>query len=253
MIKFFRSIRSKSISQSRFGKYLLYALGEIILVVIGILIALQINNWNEGKIERKTEKEYLENMLEDLRSDMQKYEAFEKGNQIIFQLPDSIFTNITFNGGAGKEAELAFWSRRITMDWVTIEPVTRTFEQMKSSGHLRLIRNKDVSNQISTYYSTLTQFDSYQEAGMLWAEDYVDFMGKIFNAEVLRSIVQTRKQPPEGTKAMISNDSSTVNGFLNSLQYFNGALILGQEVINEKKSQAKNLVDLISKTYLLND
>ena len=55
MIKFFRSIRRQLLSQNRFNKYLIYAIGEIVLVVVGILIALSINNWNEGekKIKRK--------------------------------------------------------------------------------------------------------------------------------------------------------------------------------------------------------
>jgi len=50
MIKFFRKIRQKTLTESKFGKYLLYALGEIILVVIGILIALSINNRNEAML-----------------------------------------------------------------------------------------------------------------------------------------------------------------------------------------------------------
>ncbi|MBT8306228.1 MAG: hypothetical protein KJN85_04770, partial [Maribacter sp.] len=49
MIKFFRKIRQQLLIENRTGKYLLYAIGEIVLVVIGILIALQINNWNEEK------------------------------------------------------------------------------------------------------------------------------------------------------------------------------------------------------------
>mgnify|MGYP001591841413 CR=1 FL=1 len=49
MIKFFRRIRQGLLSENKFSKYLLYAIGEIILVVIGILIALQINNWNEKR------------------------------------------------------------------------------------------------------------------------------------------------------------------------------------------------------------
>ena len=57
MIKFFRKIRQRLVAESKFSKYLLYAIGEIILVVIGILIALQINNWNENrKLENSKEK-----------------------------------------------------------------------------------------------------------------------------------------------------------------------------------------------------
>lgn len=68
MIKFFRRIRQKLIAENRFTKYLLYALGEIILVVIGILIALQINNWNEFKKERKQERKVLTELLSSLES-----------------------------------------------------------------------------------------------------------------------------------------------------------------------------------------
>ena len=66
MIKFFRKIRHQLLSENRFSKYLLYAIGEIILVVIGILIALQINNWNEN---RKT-NEKIRNSLLALKSDL---------------------------------------------------------------------------------------------------------------------------------------------------------------------------------------
>ncbi len=69
MIKFFRHIRQNLIMENKTGKYLKYAIGEIILVVIGILIALQINNWNE--IRKNDEKEALliKNIIEDLSSD----------------------------------------------------------------------------------------------------------------------------------------------------------------------------------------
>lgn len=56
MIKFFRRIRQKLVTENKFNKYLIYAIGEIILVVIGILIALQINNNNEAKKNEKNIK-----------------------------------------------------------------------------------------------------------------------------------------------------------------------------------------------------
>lgn len=77
MIKFFRTIRKKLLNQNRFNKYMLYAIGEIILVVIGILIALQINDWNDQKkkqaLELKILKEINTNLgfdLEEIRSDI---------------------------------------------------------------------------------------------------------------------------------------------------------------------------------------
>ena len=68
MIKFFRKIRQKLLTENKFTKYLIYAIGEIVLVVIGILIALQINNWNETRQIKKVEQEILYVLLEDLNS-----------------------------------------------------------------------------------------------------------------------------------------------------------------------------------------
>ena len=70
MIKFFRKIRQKLLSENRFNKYLLYAFGEIILVVIGILIALQINNWNESKQNHKKVDKLLAKIQKDIESDI---------------------------------------------------------------------------------------------------------------------------------------------------------------------------------------
>ena len=66
MIKFFRKIRRQLIGEHRFSKYLLYAVGEIVLVVVGILIALQLDNWNENSKNATKEKEYLYGLKEDL-------------------------------------------------------------------------------------------------------------------------------------------------------------------------------------------
>lgn len=89
MLKFFRRIRWKLLSKDeqtevlpekaakrpgRLRKYLLYAVGEILLVVIGILIALQINNWNETQKKQETIKVYLENYVKDLQDDKERME-----------------------------------------------------------------------------------------------------------------------------------------------------------------------------------
>ena len=72
MIKFFRSIRKDLMEKNKTGKYLKYAIGEIVLVVIGILIALSINNWNEKRKERALEKNLLENLVENLEQNTER-------------------------------------------------------------------------------------------------------------------------------------------------------------------------------------
>ena len=69
MIKFFRKIRQHLLRDNKMGDYLKYAVGEIVLVVIGILIALSINNWNESRKNDLKQALLVKNIIEDLRLD----------------------------------------------------------------------------------------------------------------------------------------------------------------------------------------
>ena len=68
MLKFFRHIRQKLLSENRFSKYLLYAIGEIFLVVIGILLALQFNEWQDNKKRQVVEKNILQGLLTEFEN-----------------------------------------------------------------------------------------------------------------------------------------------------------------------------------------
>ena len=69
MIKIFRKIRMQLLAENMLNRYLIYAIGEIMLVVVGILIALSINNWNNKKIERQTELKIYENIKNQIHED----------------------------------------------------------------------------------------------------------------------------------------------------------------------------------------
>ena len=85
MFKFFRIIRQELLAGNRFRKYLLYAVGEIILVVIGILIALQINNWNEHRKERAFERQMLQSFKQSLETDLADIDLNIKLHQQVLQ------------------------------------------------------------------------------------------------------------------------------------------------------------------------
>ena len=80
MIKFFRHIRKSLLMENKTSKYFKYAIGEIILVMIGILLALQVNNWNEERIEKQKLSNYYERMYEELDSSRDNLADF--GSQI---------------------------------------------------------------------------------------------------------------------------------------------------------------------------
>jgi len=80
MIQFFRKIRQKLLSGNKFSAYLIYAFGEIFLVVIGILIALQINNWNNEQIRKNAGEVIIEQLIADLTKSKTELSSFLVNN-----------------------------------------------------------------------------------------------------------------------------------------------------------------------------
>jgi len=90
MIKFFRKIRYNLMEQNKTGKYFKYAIGEIILVMIGILLALQVNNWNENRKLQAQELNLAKQLLEDAKADS----VFFQSRITHQQNRDTLFTNL---------------------------------------------------------------------------------------------------------------------------------------------------------------
>jgi len=97
MIKFFRKIRQNSIAENKFSDYLKYAIGEILLVVIGILIALSINNWNDYQKDRAMGKVLLESLLKDLEKDQSILVRASANNRYNLKIMDTLFYKISAN------------------------------------------------------------------------------------------------------------------------------------------------------------
>lgn len=94
MLRFFRRIRRKLLDQGSFRKYLVYAIGEIFLVMIGILLALQVNNWNTERGNRELEKYYLDRIIQDLTADSVLLERLLYANNRSLVLMEAVLTTM---------------------------------------------------------------------------------------------------------------------------------------------------------------
>ncbi len=135
-------------------KYLRYAIGEIVLVVIGILIALQLNTWKENKIEQRKESIYLDNIKRDLQNQLTKIDAqidYEKRIVAVAKpILKSYKANNKFTVDSIFTASIGVMTGRMT--FVKVDP---TYTELLSSGHIDIIRNNDFKNSLITYYQDL--------------------------------------------------------------------------------------------------
>lgn len=151
MIKFFRHIRRSLINQNRMGKYLKYAIGEILLVVIGILIALQINNWNNYRVDRQNEKQLLSNLRQEFKTNLEELKFDHQINTKclnalynFLQSDKTKFTPNEIDSLNGLFTTFASFDARIGIISETI-----------SSGKLDLIQNDSLKNKLSQWSGEL--------------------------------------------------------------------------------------------------
>jgi hypothetical protein len=145
MIKFFRKIRQNLLSEGKTIKYFKYAIGEIVLVVIGILIALQINNWNENRKNRIAEADYYCRILEDL----------ELNEKLIDETSELISNKIKLCKELISDLNKIPNDRSIILNKFVVAlrqdvfvPSNIAFEDITSSGQLKLLTDLKLKNRL---------------------------------------------------------------------------------------------------------
>ena len=152
MIKFFRKIRQDLMEKNKTANYLKYAIGEIILVVIGILIALQINNWNDQKKNASVENVYYSKILEDFELDKKLIEnLLEKAD---YRIATSKEILMELDSGTKDKYQLINKFLLATRGDIYV-PRDMTFKDLISSGNLKLINDIKIKNSLIQYYSEL--------------------------------------------------------------------------------------------------
>ncbi len=147
MIKFFRNIRRRLLRENRFTRYLLYAIGEIILVVIGILIALQINNWNEAQKNREVEREILTQISENLQQDKIRLQEIRERYLTALNSAELL---IDENQRNKSPDSVPLWLGDV-IQFERFQPITNSYEALKSEG-LQLVRDKELRKNLGLYY-----------------------------------------------------------------------------------------------------
>ncbi len=204
MIKFFRKIRRNLLLEGKTGKYLKYAIGEIVLVVIGILIALSINNWNESKKEEKLKENYYHQLLSDfeidnnyakekisyLQAEIKKIEDFnkiyKKPNLSIIEIFDSILKNNFSTSGLAYKTS-------------TIETLINTGDIKIFNPKLRGLLtqyNKSKLENIKSFSANMDDLsDLLKEAGLRGTS--VLLQKKYLNQSQLRQMLTIEKRYPD--------------------------------------------------------
>lgn len=158
MIRLFGSSRQNLLKENRFIRYLLYAIGEIILVVIGILIALQVNNWNSARIDKQKESVYLKNIERDLREQLLSIRSQMEYEFSIIQLAKPLIINYKEHREFKVDSSFTASVGRLTgrMTFVRNNP---TYIELLSSGNIDIISHDSLKNELINYYQQMERME----------------------------------------------------------------------------------------------
>ena len=247
MLTLLRKFRKSLIESGSARKYLLYAVGEIVLVVIGILIALQINNWNEDKKERQREATYLIRLLEDFQRDSLSLDGsirltgfkVKQGDELLEQLqehsiiPDSVrFVYYAFLVGRGG----------------SFRPYIPSYQKLIVSGNINTVRNDSITSTIARYLDRIDGFESFvYEEGSYRRRRYNEHLHRYFSARIMPEIWNTELDslmPLEKVQEM----GIDISGFLNdpaSIYHIQNVSALNAELNHLYKQSMKRYIRTI--------
>ena len=245
MIKFFRKIRYKLMSENKTGKYLKYAIGEILLVMIGILLALQVNNWNQKRIAEKQIFNYLVSLKEDLKTDIILYNSNINGYEIDKANNSQILLNDDYKKldvDSITELVNGFWNLNRTSD--------QTYQKIKSAGLLEMLGTPEINKAVNDYYNIFISHYNYliewdrelsEKDGAFW------FYNNSFETNVLHGLESStlpfRDKSEKRKKDLINLTESTIGR-----NYLRNAIArdeYGIGIVNDAKSEAKRILELI--------
>jgi tetratricopeptide (TPR) repeat protein len=213
MIKFFRRIRQQLLTENKFSKYLIYAIGEIFLVVVGILIALQINNWNENNKVLAKEKVILASLLEDFE---------DNSRNIRFVLNsytgavDMLERKLTYVGKNANDFDQDMKDDLINIGYAQSGLVSGALNSLLNSDQLALIQNDELKKLLTSYPYNMDIFnDQLNEILEYIKKTHAPLMDSYISV-LERSYEQ--KAYPELLPNVMQSD---YNGLLNDVRFQN--------------------------------
>jgi hypothetical protein len=234
MIKIFRRIRRKLIDEGNLKKYLIYAIGEILLVMIGILLALQVNNWNENNKDRNTEKKLLIELKENLKTNFTKLQSDLQKELTSIESIDFVVEHINKKKEYHDSLDIYFRKALFSPDIVLS---TSGYEAIRSKG-FEIVHDDTLRKSIIDLYDVI--YDNL-------ISETVRLENQFWPAAVLPAIHTHFMFLDSGAKPVDYNslldDKKYINMILHRKHFRKQAFDLKTESLNHTKSIIKLIED----------
>lgn len=261
MIKFFRKIRYNLMETGKTGKYFKYAIGEIVLVVIGILIALQINNWNENRLNNKEEKVLLLSVKKDFLNAISEFEALNKIRTRIIESTKKV-TNLDPTKFSTDSLHKIFI---LTLQSPTFNNKAGSLNVLLTSGKINLISNYQLKESLIQWpgdiedmvEDELSADKIYHEVFIKFIHEYLSFndLFQYFETQALLRFEKIKMESISSNSIIKSDYESLLKNkkFINTMQFRAFAYMITNKETESLIKKAKEIIKTIDKELNLND
>ncbi|MEJ2161877.1 MAG: DUF6090 family protein [Robiginitalea sp.] len=179
MLRFLRRPRQDLLTENppnqdsqagRFSKYILYAIGEILLVVFGILIALQVDNWNDYRKEREVETGILQDLQIEFDENLTDARRVYDGNKSIYNAAIELQDNIASKTYEQNRTDTLMYAM---FDWFDYTPKPGASNNLINSGNLSLIRNEELRNLLTLWSGVNAELDDDEQLAIAYSQQTI--------------------------------------------------------------------------------
>jgi hypothetical protein len=250
MIKFFRKIRQNLLMENKTGKYFKYAIGEIILVVIGILIALSINTWNENRKDGIKEQVILISLKVNLEENLKLLNLANRATTDAYNASLNLHELTTPNSN-NINSNVIDSLISVTFDYFSFDANSGTINEIINSGQLNIIKNEELKNRISNWSGLLEDTQRDGDIANKHAFDnmvmYLSKNGSISNLPIGNRLAQNLNLKPKSTSSFEFDYQNLMSSseFENLVSWHSTNMLYLLNEYLSFKSYIENMIDLI--------
>ncbi|MBK5272173.1 MAG: hypothetical protein JJE22_14280 [Bacteroidia bacterium] len=228
---------------------------EFFMLFLAVTLGFFVENQREHFVEHKRERDYMRSVIGDLRLDTVEFSIENKDRETAIVMYDSLIILLHKKERTAFELQRIYYLARLSL---RISPFPmlndKAYEQMKSSGNLRLIRHKEIADRITKYYFNSKEIALNASQSLLRLQSLIEAQGKILDGTVFQEMTDLKSfsiVAPSGSPGLISEDKQTINELIVRSHYMMSILIYSSHFMTRLSDEALQLIEVLKKEYHL--
>ena len=227
---------------------------EFFMLFLAVTLGFLVENQREHYVDRKKESVYVRGIVKDLVSDTINFSQFINKTLENESRIDSLIDLLKVYKSASPTGELYHLARTAFGKIERLQYNRRTYDQLKSSGSLRLIHHQGVLDSISKYFESLQWIDLQNQLQIERQTIYAVQLGEIFDAWTIDSVFNTNFSKPNAAPSLLTTDKRDLNRCVMRLHILKGVVLFNlRRVVNDYLPNAKKLIALIKEEYSIDE